>query len=57
MSAFLCPCGCKKEVPNGRYWATPTCGEKAKKFGMYMPQGGEVRKHERMIKRFGKGRK
>lgn len=25
---YLCPCGCKREVPNGCHYATPKCGKR-----------------------------
>lgn len=52
-----CPCGCSREVSSGHYWATPKCGEDAKKKGLYMPQGGACRQDERARKRFHSFRK
>lgn len=49
-----CPCGCKREVPHGHFWATESCGRKAKKHGVYMPANGEWRKHARLMKKIRK---
>jgi hypothetical protein len=50
MSAFLCPCGCGKEVENGKYWATRNCGERSNDRGIYMPKS-DCRADERKRKK------
>ena len=32
-----CPCGCGKEVPSGRFWASRYCARKGRAKGIYMP--------------------
>jgi hypothetical protein len=45
----ICKCGCKREVPNGRYWASDRCRRAANKVGKYMPHRYE--KKLRTLKR------
>ena len=55
-----CPCGCEKDVPNLRYFATRNCGRRANKRGIFMPANGEWRKDTRMsrkMKSLEKGKK
>lgn len=33
-----CPCGCEREVPNNRFWATDECQARGNKMGIYMPK-------------------
>lgn len=32
-----CLCGCGREVPHLSFWATPKCGKRGRKLGIYMP--------------------
>jgi hypothetical protein len=54
-----CPCGCDKEVPNGRYFATDECRRNGNKNGVFMPKS-DCRSEERKRKKLyslRKGRK
>jgi predicted nucleic acid-binding Zn ribbon protein len=46
---YTCPCGCKKPIPNGRYFASDRCRRAANKVGKYMPHRYE--KKLRILKR------
>lgn len=46
-----CPCGCGKEVPNGRFYANgKKCHRRGKKLGISMPRNGAVHAGERFRK-------
>lgn len=47
-----CPCGCGKEVPSGKFWATDACGKKGRRRGIRMPVTYH-RKHERILSKHG----
>lgn len=32
-----CPCGCLRDVPHLAFWATPACGKRGRRHGIYMP--------------------
>lgn len=32
-----CPCGCKRDVPSGRFFVTDKCRRLGNKMGVYMP--------------------
>lgn len=47
-----CPCGCGREVPNGRFYADgKSCYRRGEKLGIGMPRGGEIHAHERLMKK------